>query len=189
VFVHHGVYEVLLDRLVVAAEALVVGDPTDPATDVGPLIDRDATDRVERWVDEAVAGGARVATGGKRDEPCYLPTILTDVDPTMKVSCEEVFGPVLVVERCASFDEALDAVNASRFGLQAAVFTHRLDDAMEAFARLEVGGVIVNDVASWRGDEMPYGGVKESGSGREGIRYAMQEMSEPRLLVLNGVRW
>ena len=189
VYAHGDVYDALLERVVAATEDLVVGDPADPSTDVGPLIDGAATDRVERWVDEAIAGGARVLTGGKRDEPFYLPTVLADVDPAMKVSCEEVFGPVLVVERSSSFADALDGINASRFGLQAAVFTPRLDEAMTAFARLEVGGVVVNDVASWRADEMPYGGVKDSGSGREGVRYAMQEMTEPRLLVLNGVRW
>jgi aldehyde dehydrogenase (NAD+) len=189
VFAHDAVHDELLERLVAAAEQLVVGDPADEATDIGPLIDREATDRVEQWVNEAVAAGAAAATGAKRDDPCYLPTILTGVDRSMKVSCEEVFGPVLVVEPCSSFDAGLDAVNDSRFGLQASVFTASLADAFSAFARLEVGGVVVNDVASWRADEMPYGGVKDSGAGREGIRYAMQEMSEPRLLVLNGVRW
>jgi acyl-CoA reductase-like NAD-dependent aldehyde dehydrogenase len=189
VYADQRVFDDLVDRLVAAAEQLVVGDPADDRTDVGPLIDTAATNRVESWIDEAVAAGARVLTGGKRDDPFYLPTIVSDVDPTMKVSCEEVFGPVLVVQPVPTFEDALLAVNNSRFGLQASVFTGRLDEAFGAFERLDVGGVIINDVPSWRADEMPYGGVKESGSGREGIRYAMQEMSEPRLLVLNGIRW
>ncbi|MGH9026111.1 MAG: aldehyde dehydrogenase family protein, partial [Acidimicrobiia bacterium] len=189
VYVEAPVAGEFLDRLAAATDALVVGDPFDEATDVGPLIDRGNTDRVESWVDEAVAAGARVVTGGKRDDPFYLPTVLTDTDPGMKVSCEEIFGPVLTVEPFTEFDAALTAVNDSRYGLQAAVFTGSLDRAFGAYARLEVGGVVVNDVASWRADEMPYGGVKESGSGREGIRYAMNEMTEPRLLVLNGTRW
>ncbi|MGQ0804397.1 MAG: aldehyde dehydrogenase family protein [Actinomycetota bacterium] len=189
VYAEREIFDSLLEQLVAKTDALVVGDPADEETDVGPLIDASNTARVETWVGEAVAGGARAVTGGKREDPFYLPTILTDVDPAMKVSCEEVFGPVLSVDRFDDFDRVLDSVNSGRFGLQAAVFTGSLDRTFRAFERLQVGGVIVNDVASWRADEMPYGGVKESGSGREGVRYAIQEMTEPRLLVLNGIRW
>lgn len=189
VYAEREALDPLLEFLVARTDALVVGDPSDEQTDVGPLIDAANTARVEEWVAEAIAGGAHATTGGKRDDPFYLPTILTEVDPAMKVSCDEVFGPVLSVSAFDDFDEALDAVNAGRFGLQAAVFTRSLDRVFRAFDRLEVGGLIINDVATWRADEMPYGGVKESGSGREGIRYAIREMTEPRLLVLNGIRW
>jgi aldehyde dehydrogenase (NAD+) len=189
VYAERQVFDALLERLAAKTDALVVGNPADEQTDVGPLIDAANTARVEEWVAEAVAGGARAVTGGKRDDPFYLPTILTDVDPAMKVSCEEIFGPVLSVSAFDDFDHALDSVNSGRFGLQAAVFTSHLDRAFRAFDRVDVGGLIINDVATWRADEMPYGGVKESGSGREGIRYAIREMTEPRLLVLNGIRW
>jgi acyl-CoA reductase-like NAD-dependent aldehyde dehydrogenase len=189
VFVERSVYDEFLERLVKCSEALVIGDPGNEATDVGPLIDSSDTDRVASWVEEAVARGARIATGGEREGDVYRPTVLTGVAPDMRVSCEEVFGPVVSVSPFDDFDDALAAVNESRFGLQGSVFTESIQRAFAAYARLEVGGVILNDVASWRADEMPYGGVKESGSGREGIRYAMQEMTEPRLLVLNGVRW
>ena len=188
-YAHEDVWDPLLERLVAHTERLVVGDPGDERTDIGPLIDVGATDRVEAWVDEALAGGARALIGAKRDDPHYLPTILTDVQRTMNVSCEEVFGPVLVAEPFREFSAVLAAVNDSRFGLQASVFTQRVDEVFTAFRELHVGGVVVNDVASWRADEMPYGGVKDSGSGREGVRYAMREMCEPRLLVLNGVSW
>jgi acyl-CoA reductase-like NAD-dependent aldehyde dehydrogenase len=189
VYAERQAFNPLLELLAEKTDALVVGNPANEDTDVGPLIDASSTARVEEWVAEAVAGGAHAVTGGKREDPYYLPTILTDVDPAMKVSCEEVFGPVLSVSAFDDFDQALDLVNSGRFGLQAAVFTSRLDRAFRAFGRVEVGGLIINDVATWRADEMPYGGVKESGSGREGIRYAIREMTEPRLLVLNGIRW
>jgi len=189
VYAEQEVFDGLLELLATSAEALVVGDPADEDTDVGPLIDDANTARVEEWVAEAVAGGAHAVVGGKREDPFYLPTILTDVDPAMRVSCEEVFGPVLSVSPFHDFDRALESVNSGRFGLQAAVFTGSLERAFRAFERVDVGGLIINDVATWRADEMPYGGVKESGSGREGIRYAIREMTEPRLLVLNGVRW
>jgi acyl-CoA reductase-like NAD-dependent aldehyde dehydrogenase len=189
VYAERQVFDRLLELLATSAEALVVGDPADEDTDVGPLIDDANTARVEEWVAEAVAGGAHAVVGGKREDPFYLPTILTDVDPAMRVSCEEVFGPVLSVSPFHDFDRALESVNSGRFGLQAAVFTGSLERAFRAFERVDVGGLIINDVATWRADEMPYGGVKESGSGREGIRYAIREMTEPRLLVLNGVRW
>jgi acyl-CoA reductase-like NAD-dependent aldehyde dehydrogenase len=138
-------------------------------------------------VDEAVQGGAEVLTGGKREDPFYLPTVLTNTAPTMKVRCEEIFGPVVTLQAYGSFDDALAEVNSSRYGLQAGVFTSDLNRIMLAHRELVVGGVIVNDVSAFRADQMPYGGSKDSGLGREGLRYAMHEMTESRILVLSDV--
>lgn len=173
--------EKVLERVV----ALKVGDPLDPATDVGPMINEEAAERVSQWVDEAVAGGARILVGGKGSERFYEPTVLTHTTPEMKVNREEVFGPVIVIEPYDEFAEAIRRVNDSRYGLQAGVFTNDTRLMFKAFEALEVGGVISNDVSSFRIDHMPYGGVKDSGFGREGLRYAIEDMTEPRLLVLN----
>ena len=167
--------------------ALATGDPTDEKTDVGPLIDEDAARRVESWVDAAVADGARVLTGGVRDGAAYAPTVLTDVPPTAQVSCDEVFGPVVVLDTVDSLDEGFARINDSRFGLQAGVFTRDLQAAFRAAQVLEVGGVIIGDVPSFRADQMPYGGVKDSGTGREGVRSAMEDLTEERVLVLTGL--
>jgi aldehyde dehydrogenase (NAD+) len=187
VFAHRDVATVLTDRVAEAAQKLVTGDPTDPATDVGPLIDEQAARRVESWVDEAVASGARLLTGGSREGAAYAPTVLADVPPTAKVAREEVFGPVVVVDTVDSVDEAFARVNDSRFGLQAGVFTRDLQLAFRAARELEVGGVVIGDVPSFRADQMPYGGVKDSGVGREGVRAAMEDLSEERVLVLTGI--
>ncbi len=187
VFAHRDVAATLTDRVTEAVSKLVTGDPTDPATDVGPLIDEQAARRVESWVDEAVAAGARLLTGGTREGAAYAPTVLTDVPATAKVSCEEVFGPVVVVDRVDSVDEAFARVNDSRFGLQAGVFTRDLQLAFRAARELEVGGVIIGDVPSYRADQMPYGGLKDSGVGREGVRSAMEDLTEERVLVLTGI--
>ena len=187
VYVERGAYGPLVDRLVAAVEALAVGDPADPGTDVGPLISADAADRVESWVGEAVGAGARVLTGGKRDGTAYAPTVLADVPAHAKVVDEEVFGPVLAVAPVDSLDEAFAAVNASRFGLQAGVFTTDVAVAFRAQRELAVGGVIVGDVPSYRADQMPYGGWKESGVGREGLRAAMDDLTDQRVLVLTGL--
>ncbi|MEZ5317855.1 MAG: aldehyde dehydrogenase family protein [Vicinamibacterales bacterium] len=186
VFVHADVFDAFAAKVVTGAERLVVGDPLDPATDLGPLITEDDAARTEAWVQEAVAGGATVLTGGRRlGRAGYAPTVLTGVPAGSRVCAEEAFAPVVVLERVDSFEAAIDAVNASRYGLQAGVFTRSLPHALAAFDRLEVGGVIVNDVPSWRIDPMPYGGVKDSGLGREGPRYAIEDMTELRLLVVN----
>ena len=177
--------EQFTERLVSNAESLVVGDPSDERTDVGPLIDKGALDRVDAWVREALDGGAKALCGAERDDPCYLPTVLTDVRSDMKVVCREVFGPVVVVQPYASFDEALAMANDSPYGLQAGVFTNDVSKVFRAHRELRVGGVIHNDVTAFRADQMPYGGVKASGQGREGLRYAMEEMSETRILVLS----
>jgi glyceraldehyde-3-phosphate dehydrogenase (NADP+) len=181
-----SVYPAVCDRLAAGASTLAVGDPLDETTTVGPLISAGDAERIDDWIREAVSSGARVLTGGRRLGPTtYAPTVLTDVPEAARVCAEEAFAPVVVVSRAPDFDAALDAVNRSRYGLQAGVFTNTLSHALRAFDRLDVGGVILNDVPSWRMDSMPYGGVKDSGLGREGPRYAMEDMTEIRLLVVN----
>jgi acyl-CoA reductase-like NAD-dependent aldehyde dehydrogenase len=187
VFAHRDVAEALTERLVEAVAKLVTGDPTDAATDVGPMIDERAARRVESWVDEALSSGARLLVGGRRDGAAYAPTVLTHVPPTAKVACEEVFGPVVLIDAVDSVDEAFARVNDSRFGLQAGVFTRDLRIAFRAARELQVGGVVVGDVPSYRADQMPYGGVKDSGVGREGVRSAMEDLTQERVLVLTGV--
>lgn len=187
VLVHKDVIDDFTGKLIAEVERLKTGDPLDPETDVGPLIDRDALERVAAWVDEAVQAGAEVLTGGKREDPFYLSTVLRNTTPDMKVRCEEIFGPVVTLGAYSSFEEAIGEVNNSRYGLQAGLFTRDLDRIMLAHREIEVGGLIVNDVSSFRADQMPYGGTKDSGSGREGLRYAMEEMTEPRILVLSNV--
>jgi aldehyde dehydrogenase (NAD+) len=187
VLVHEDVYDGVLARLAASVEKLQTGDPMDRATDVGPLINRAALDRVAAWVDAAVADGATAVVGGHRRDPFYEPTLLVDVPRAQPAWCEEMFGPVVALASYRSFDEAVAEVNASPYGLQAGVFSRDLDLAFRAHARLEVGGVIVNDVSAFRADQMPYGGVKASGEGREGLRYAIEAMTEPRILVLSGV--
>jgi acyl-CoA reductase-like NAD-dependent aldehyde dehydrogenase len=188
VYVHDRHHDALADRLVAAVEAQRTGDPSDEATDVGPLISQDAARRVEAWVAEAVAAGAKLLTGGTRDGAAYAPTVLAGAPADAKVSVEEVFGPVLVLERVGSDADGFAAVNASAYGLQAGVFTRRLDRAFEAHRVLEVGGVIVGDVPSYRADQMPYGGAKASGIGREGLASAMADYTEERVMVLTGLQ-
>lgn len=187
VLVHERVADAFMGELLPRVEALVTGDPASEQTDVGPLIDANALDRIESWVREAVEGGARILAGGTRDDPFYYPTILTDVRPEMKVSCEEVFGPVITVQTYSDFDQAIAIANDSPYGLQAGLFTNDLAKVFRAQRELRVGGLIHNDVSAWRADQMPYGGVKASGVGKEGLRYAMEEMSELRLLVMSGL--
>jgi acyl-CoA reductase-like NAD-dependent aldehyde dehydrogenase len=187
VFAHHQVAAALTERVVEAVQKLVTGDPADDATDVGPLIDEQAARRVESWVEEAVAAGGRLLTGGTRNGAAYAPTVLTDVPADAKVSCEEVFGPVVVLDTVESVDEAFARVNDSRFGLQAGVFTRDLQLAFRAARELEVGGVVIGDVPSFRADQMPYGGLKDSGVGREGVHAAMEDLTEERVLVLTGI--
>jgi glyceraldehyde-3-phosphate dehydrogenase (NADP+) len=183
--VERGVYRHFLELLVRQVRQLKMGDPAEETTDVGPMIDQAAAERAESWICEALAKGAKVATGGKRKGLFLEPTVLTSTKPEMRVNCSEVFAPLVTVTPYDDFDAALDLVNASNFGLHAGVFTSDNARIFRAFERLEVGGVIINDIPTYRVDHMPYGGVKDSGSGREGIRYAMEEMSEPRIMVLN----
>ena len=186
IYVVESVLPAFRERLLAAIAALQTGDPADPAVSVGPLIAPVHLDRVAAWVAEAVAAGAQVWCGGEvidADRGLYAPTLLSGTRPGMKVVDEEVFGPVAVLEGVPDFAAGLAAINASRFGLQAGVFTGRLAHMRAAHAELEVGAVIIDDVPGFRVDPMPYGGVKDSGLGREGLRYAMAEMTEPRLLV------
>jgi acyl-CoA reductase-like NAD-dependent aldehyde dehydrogenase len=187
VFVDRSVYDAVVTRLVKAVGALRVGDPADEATEVGPLIDEAAARRVEEWVDEAVASGGRLLTGGVREGTSYGPAVLTDVPQDARVMRDEVFGPVLVVAPFDGLDDGLAKVNDSRFGLQAGVFTHDVQAAFRAHRDLEVGGVVIGDVPSYRADQMPYGGAKESGVGREGVRYAMEDFTYERVMVLTGL--
>ncbi|MFD0373552.1 aldehyde dehydrogenase family protein [Streptomyces sp. NPDC059071] len=182
-----SVYDRLLPKIVAAVEAQVTGDPADDATDVGPLVDENAAKRVEAWVDEAVAAGAKLLAGGKREGATYAPTVLTDLPADVTLARAEVFGPVLTVAKVDGEAEAFAAVNDSDFGLQAGVFTHDLQAAFRAHRALEVGGVIVGDVPSYRADQMPYGGAKRSGVGREGVKYAMDDYTYERVLVLTGL--
>lgn len=186
VYVHADVFADFAARLTAMVGALKVGDPLDPATDVGPMIEPGEVDRIEAWVDEAVAAGARVLTGGTRlERTLYAPTILTAVPRDAKVCAREAFAPLVVLEPYSQFEDAVAEVNRSSYGLQAGVFTQNLEQTLRAFDDLEVGGVIVNDVPTWRIDHMPYGGVKDSGLGREGPKYTIEEMTELRLLVIN----
>ncbi|MFL5797908.1 MAG: aldehyde dehydrogenase family protein [Actinomycetota bacterium] len=187
VFVQSEVYDEFTPKLVKQIDQLQVGDPLDPNVDVGPVIDHGALERIDEWVREAVDGGAEILTGGRREDPLYWPTVLANTKADMKVRCMEVFGPVITLERYQTFEEALALVNDSEYGLQAGVFTQSIERAMAAHRDLEVGGVIVNDVSAFRADQMPYGGWKESGYGREGLRYAMESMTEPRIMVLSHV--
>ncbi|WP_406455402.1 aldehyde dehydrogenase family protein [Streptomyces sp. NBC_00876] len=182
-----AVYDRLLPKIVAAVEAQVTGDPSDDATEVGPLVDENAAKRVESWVDEAVQAGARLLAGGKRDGATYAPTVLAELPDGVTLSCEEVFGPVLSVQKVDGEAEAFASVNSSKYGLQAGVFTHDLQTAFRAHRALEVGGVIIGDVPSYRADQMPYGGTKQSGVGREGVRYAMDDYTYERVLVLTGL--
>jgi acyl-CoA reductase-like NAD-dependent aldehyde dehydrogenase len=184
VLVHTDVYDPFLEQLLAATAALPVGDPRDPRTVVGPVIDDGAARRVLEWVEEARAGGARVAAGGTREGNVLAPIVLTDAPPSAKVSCAEVFGPVVTVTPFATFEEAVARVNDSPYGLQAGVYTRDLDDALYAFHHLDVGGVLVGDVPTFRLDHLPYGGNRDSGLGREGVRYAMEEITERRLLLV-----
>ncbi|MDP5315108.1 aldehyde dehydrogenase family protein [Streptomyces poriferorum] len=182
-----AVYDRLLPKIVAAVEAQVTGDPSDAATDVGPLVDENAAKRVESWVDEAVEAGAQLLAGGKRDGSTYAPTVLAELPDGVTLSYEEVFGPVLSVQKVDGEAEAFASVNSSQYGLQAGVFTHDLQTAFRAHRALEVGGVIIGDVPSYRADQMPYGGAKQSGVGREGVRYAMDDYTYERVLVLTGL--
>lgn len=185
IFVHQSVADLFTTKLLLQVARLKAGDPSDEATVVGPLIDERAAHRVEEWIGEAVAQGARVLLGGKRRASVVEATVLSNVTETMKVSCHEVFGPVVTVTPYRQFDEAIQELNRSDYGLQAGVFTQDVNKIFHAFRQLEVGAVLANDIPTFRADHMPYGGVKDSGIGREGVKSAIEDMTEPRLLVMN----
>ena len=182
--IHESVYDAFRDRLVAATKALKMGDPKDPETFIGPMISEKEAARLHGWVEAAVASGARLLCGGGREGTMLEATLLENVAADQALSCQEAFGPVAILSPFSDFDAALDEINDSVFGLQAGIFTRDLYKAHKAWDTLEVGGVLIGDVPSWRVDHMPYGGVKDSGLGREGIRFAIEDMTEIRLLVI-----
>ncbi|HLQ47544.1 MAG TPA: aldehyde dehydrogenase family protein [Candidatus Dormibacteraeota bacterium] len=183
-FIHEAIWDAFLERFIAGAKAIRSGDPIDPETELGPMVDGAAASRTQRWVDEALAMGGKALLGGKADGTFFPPTILTDVPPTAQVCSNEAFAPLVVAFPFSDFGAAIAGVNDSMFGLQTGVFTNDLANAWRAFAELEVGGVIVNDVPTYRIDHMPYGGVKDSGLGREGLRWAIEDMTEIRIMVI-----
>jgi acyl-CoA reductase-like NAD-dependent aldehyde dehydrogenase len=185
VYVHDSQYDAFVDRMVARVAKLRLGDPLDAATDVGTLIDENAARRVEQWVQEAVSQGARLLTGGKRHGAAYEPTVLVDVQPAMRVVCEEVFGPVATIQRFTELQPLFERISAEAYGLHAGIFTRSLKVAFEAIRQLRVGGVIVNGTSTWRTDQLAYGGIKASGIGREGPKFAIRDMTEERLVVFN----
>ncbi|MFZ0544589.1 MAG: aldehyde dehydrogenase family protein [Candidatus Promineifilaceae bacterium] len=185
VYTHHEIFESFVDGLIPKVEALVVGNPLDEATDVGPLIDKGAADRLEVWLAEAVNGGAQVLVGGERDGNIWQPTVLASLEEEMRISCQEAFGPFVGLYSYTDVIDAIHRVDASEFGLQAGFFTNDWNLIQTAFNEIEVGGLMINDVSTFRVDHMPYGGAKSSGFGREGLRYAIEEMTEMKLLMVH----
>ncbi len=185
VYVHSSLEPAFTEDVVARVAALKSGDPLDEETDVGPLIDTAAAGRVDEWVRDAVAGGAVVLTGGERDGSLWQPTVLANLRPSMRVSCDEAFAPLIGLFSYEHVEDAIEAAGSSDFGLQAGLFTKDMNVVELAFDRIEVGGLMVNDVSTFRVDHMPYGGVKSSGTGREGLRYAIEEMTELKLVTLN----
>lgn len=184
ILVHEAIYQEFCRRLVAKTATLKAGDPRDESTSIGPMISEAEAKRLKNWIDDAIRGGAQILCGGTLSGSLLTPTLLEDVKPQEKIYAEEAFGPVAILEKFSDFPQALERVNASRYGLQAGIFTRDLNKAMRAWDVLEVGGVVVGDVPSFRVDNMPYGGVKDSGLGREGVRSAIENMTEIRLLVV-----
>jgi acyl-CoA reductase-like NAD-dependent aldehyde dehydrogenase len=178
------IHEAFTERFVKASEAMAVGDPLDEQVDVGPMIDLREAARIESWVEEARQGGAKVLTGGRREGPVYWPTVLTNVQPEMKVVADEAFAPVASVIPYDDFDEALRLADKTEYGLQAAVFTRDVNRVLKAIQRLNFGGVIINDTPNFRADHMPYGGNRQSGLGREGVRFAIEEMTNIQMVAI-----
>jgi acyl-CoA reductase-like NAD-dependent aldehyde dehydrogenase len=185
IYVERDAYDRFLEGFLPRVRALKIGDPADEETDVGPVIDEGAKERILDWIAEARDGGAEILAGGQEQDGLIQPTVIGNASPELKVSCEEVFGPVVTVSAVASLDEAIQLANSTRFGLQAGIFTSRLDSAMRAAQELEFGGVIVNEAPTFRSDQMPYGGIKDSGNTREGPAYAVREFTEDRLVVID----
>jgi glyceraldehyde-3-phosphate dehydrogenase (NADP+) len=184
IFVHEAVAEAFRDQLVAGVKRLKVGDPLDPTTDLGPLVDEANAVRTQRWVDEAVAMGGQVLAGGNANGTFFEPTVLANVPPDAQVCSNEAFAPLVVLSTFSDFEDAITQVNDSAFGLQTGVFTNDLAHAWQAFNDLDVGGVVMNDISSYRVDHMPYGGVKDSGLGREGLRWSIEDMTELKLMVV-----
>ncbi len=184
IYVQRDAYDELVSRFVPKVEALTLGDPLDEATDVGPLIDSGSRERVLEWIEEARAAGAEILTGGSLEGELLRPTVIANAAPELKVSCEEVFGPVCTIAPYDTLDDAIALANGTRYGLQAGIFTRDLKTALSAAQRLEFGGVTVNEAPTFRADQMPYGGVKDSGNTREGPAYAVRELTEEHLVVV-----
>jgi len=185
IFLHEQIYDRFMADFADATKKLKMGDPLEEDTDIGPMINLGAAEQTEEWLAEAVDSGARIIAGGKREGSMFEPTILENVKPELRISWLEAFAPVVVIYRYADFEEALKGVNYSIYGLQAGIFTGNLNKAFRAYEELDVGGVIVNDIPTFRIDHMPYGGMKESGFGREGLKYAIEEMTEMKLMAIN----
>ncbi|MEC1740051.1 aldehyde dehydrogenase family protein [Schinkia azotoformans] len=185
IYVHENVYDVFVEKFVAATKNLKVGDPLDPQTDVSALISKGDVGRTLEWIEEAKQNGAEIATGGIAEGNVLLPTVVLHADKSLKVSCQEVFAPIVNINKVSSVAEAIELVNDSRYGLQAGIYTDNVHTALDAAEKLHVGGVMINDIPTFRVDNMPYGGVKESGVGREGIKYAVEEMTEMKLVVFN----
>jgi glyceraldehyde-3-phosphate dehydrogenase (NADP+) len=183
IYVEQGIFDEFAQQFIAGVKRLKAGSPLESDTDIAAMIDEANAIRVEQWVKEAVASGAKLLCGGKRNGSFVEPTVLTDTDFSMNVCFREIFGPVVTLEKFSDFEQAIEWVNNSEYGLQAGVFTNRIDRMDYAFNNLEVGGVMINEIPTYRLDHMPYGGVKSSGLGREGVKYAMLDMLEPRLLV------
>ena len=184
IYVERSAYDAFLERFLPRVEALVIGDPADEETDVGPVIDEGAKERILEWIEEARKAGAEVLAGGDEQDGLIRPTVIAGAGQELKVSCEEVFGPVVTVNAVDSLNEAIELANSTRYGLQAGIFTASLETALRAARELEFGGVMVNEAPTFRSDQMPYGGVKDSGNTREGPHYAVRELTEERLVVL-----
>ncbi|MBA2361668.1 MAG: aldehyde dehydrogenase family protein [Actinobacteria bacterium] len=185
VYAHQNVYDDFVGQLVPLVEQLVLGDPSDEDTDVGPVIDEEARDRILDWIEEARRAGAEILTGGRLEGELIRPTVIAEPAAELKVSCEEVFGPVVTVSRYRTLDEAIKLANSTQYGLQAGIFTASIRTAMRAAAELQFGGVTVNEAPTFRADQMPYGGVKASGNTREGPAYAVRELTEERVVVID----
>ena len=185
IYIQKDIFDEFVQRMIDATKKLKYGSPEDSETEISAMIDEDNAIRVEEWVNDAVADGAKILFGGKRNKTYYEPTIITNTHPMMNVCALEIFGPVVTVEKFDKIEDAFAEINNSQYGLQAGVFTNDLKESNLAFDALDVGGVIINDVPTFRVDHMPYGGIKNSGLGREGLKYAIHEMMEPKLLVKN----
>ncbi|WP_374724246.1 aldehyde dehydrogenase family protein [Calidifontibacillus erzurumensis] len=185
IYVHENLYDAFVEQFVAETKKLKTGDPLDPQTDVSALISKGDVERTLSWIEEAKQHGAIVATGGRAEGNVLIPTVLLNADKALKVSCQEVFAPIVLINKVKSVEEAIELVNDSRYGLQAGIYTNDVNTALNAAEKLHVGGVMINDIPTFRVDHMPYGGVKESGVGREGIKYAVEEMTEMKLVVFN----
>lgn len=185
IYAHEDIYDSFVEKFVDATKELTLGDPLDPKTDISALISPDDVERTLLWIDEAKQSGAAIATGGMAEGNIVHPTVILHADRQLRVSCQEVFAPIVLINKVQSVDEAISLVNDSNYGLQAGIYTNDVHTALDAAEELHVGGVLINDIPTFRVDNMPYGGVKESGTGREGLKYAVEEMTEMKLVVWN----